>query len=210
MSARHRNEASARNVTGIVLAGGRARRMGGTDKGLIPLAGRPLAAHALDRLEPQVEAVLLNANRHADEYARLGARVVPDTIDGYAGPLAGLLAGLEAATSDLVVTAPCDSPFVPADLVARLRRGLEDARAELAVAHDGDRLQPVFMLVRRTLAGDLRAWLDGGGRKIDVWLADHRVAEVDFSDVPEAFRNINTSEERDEVESQLAAGERKP
>ncbi len=198
-------------VTGILLAGGRATRMGGVDKGLIDLAGRPLAAHALARLAPQVETVLINANRHADEYEALGARVVPDSLEDYPGPLAGLLAGMEAAATELVVTAPCDSPFVPHDLVQRLRGALEGAGAELAVAHDGERQQPVFLLARADLADDLRAWLQGGGRKIDAWFAEHRVADADFSDVgggvTGAFRNINTPEERDEVAAYITAGD---
>ncbi len=204
-------QAHTEAVTGILLAGGKARRMGGVDKGLIELAGRPLAAYALERLQPQVDTLLINANRHADEYAALGAEVVPDSIAGYPGPLAGLLAGMEAARTPLVVTAPCDSPFVPRDLVARLRAALEAAGAELAVAHDGERQQPVFMLARTALAEDLRAWLADGGRKIDAWFAGHRVADADFSDVAAgvtgAFRNINTPEERDEVASRLAAGD---
>lgn len=201
---------SGAGVTGILLAGGRARRMGGVDKGLIDLVGRPLAAHALARLVPQVEAVLINANRHADEYAALGARVVPDSLEDYPGPLAGLLAGMQAASTELVVTAPCDSPFLPQDLVARLRAALEAADAELAVAHDGQRQQPVFLLARTQLADDLRAWLADGGRKIDAWFDGHRVADADFSDVAAgvtgAFRNINTPEERDEVAAYITAG----
>lgn len=191
------------DVTGILLAGGRARRMGGTDKGLIELAGQPLAAHALARLAPQVGRVVINANRNREAYARLGAEVVPDSLEGYLGPLAGLLAGMEAATTPWVVTAPCDSPFVPTDLVARL----EAARggAEIVVAHDGERRQPVFLLASTGLAPDLRAWLGGGGRKIDQWFARHGPADADFRDLPEAFRNINTPEERAAVEAELVA-----
>lgn len=204
-------EESVEAITGVVLAGGRARRMGGVDKGLIELAGRPLAAYALERLRPQVDTVLINANRHADQYAALGGgAVVPDSIADYPGPLAGLLAGLQAAQTPLVVTAPCDSPFVPPDLVARLRAALDAADAELAVAHDGERQQPVFMLARSALAPDLSAWIAQGGRKIDAWFADHRVADADLSDLAGgptgAFRNINTPEERDEVAAYLAAG----
>lgn len=198
-------------VTGILLAGGRARRMGGVDKGLIDLAGRPLAAHAFARLAPQVDALVINANRHEQEYAALGAPVIPDDIEDFPGPLAGLLAGMQAARTPLVVTAPCDSPFLPHDLVARLRDALVAADAELAVAHDGERQQPVFLMARTALAEDLRAWLVAGGRKIDAWFADHRVADADFSDLAAgttgAFRNINTPEERDEVAAHIAAGD---
>lgn len=191
------------DVTGILLAGGRARRMGGSDKGLIELAGRPLAAHALARLAPQVGRVVINANRNREAYARLGAEVVADSLEGYLGPLAGLLAGMEAATTPWVVTAPCDSPFVPVDLVARLEAAR--AGAEIVVAHDGERRQPVFLLASTALAPDLRAWLGGGGRKIDQWFARHGLADADFRDLPEAFRNINTPEERAAVEAELVA-----
>lgn len=190
-------------VTGILLAGGRARRMGGEDKGLIELAGRPLAAHALARLQPQVAEVLINANRNHDRYAALGARVIGDSLGGFLGPLAGLLAGMESAANPLVATAPCDSPFVPTDLVARLHAGMVDAGSEIAVADDGERAQPVFLLARTALAADLRAWLEAGGRKIDAWFAEHRVASVSFADTPDAFININTAEERAAVERKL-------
>ncbi len=197
---------AAHRITGVLLAGGRARRMGGTDKGLIELAGRPLAAHALTRLAPQVGQVLINANRNRASYRALGAEVVADTIDGYLGPLAGLLAGMESATTELVVTAPCDSPFVPTDLVARLNAARERDAAVIAVAHDGERRQPVFVLAPTDLASDLREWLGAGGRKVDQWFARHRVADADFRDLPEAFRNINTPEERDAVAAELVAG----
>jgi len=195
--------ASAHRITGVLLAGGRARRMGGTDKGLIELAGRPLAAHALTRLAPQVARVLINANRNSESYRSLGAEVVADTIEGYLGPLAGLLAGMESAATELVVTAPCDSPFVPTDLVARLSAARERDAAAIAVASDGERRQPVFVLAPTDLAGDLREWLSAGGRKVDQWFARHRVADADFRDRPEAFRNINTPDERDAVAAEL-------
>jgi len=190
-------------VTALLLAGGRATRMGGQDKGLIEVAGRPLAAHVLTAVAPQVAGLLINANRHAEAYAALGAPVVADSLGGYLGPLAGVLAGLEAARTDLVATVPCDSPFVPGDLVARLHAGLTAAEADIAVAHDGERRQPVFMLLRRSLAPDLRRWLQAGGRKIDAWYADHPIADVDCSDVPATFININTPEERDAAEAQI-------
>lgn len=203
----HARSDPATAVTGVLLAGGRARRMGGRDKGLIDLAGRPLAEHALERLRPQVAEVLINANRNPDEYARLGVRVVPDSLDGFLGPLAGLLAALEASARGLVVTVPCDSPFVPADLVERLHAARGRAKAEIAVAHDGERQQPVFLLAPVELAPDLRAWLVDGGRKIDAWLARHRVVDVPFADSSDAFININTEEDRSAVEQRLRAME---
>lgn len=208
MSASTEADGGARaRVTGVLLAGGRARRMGGTDKGLVEVAGRPMAAHVLARLGPQVAAVVVNANRNRARYAALGVEVVADTLDGYLGPLAGLLAGMQAAATELVVSAPCDSPFVPPDLVARLVAGLDAAGADVAVPHDGERQQTAFLLARTALAGDLRAWLAGGGRKIDAWFGRLAVADVDFRDRPEAFLNINTPEERADLEARLLAGD---
>ena len=208
MSASTEADGGARaRVTGVLLAGGRARRMGGTDKGLVEVAGRPMAAHVLARLGPQVAAVVVNANRNRARYAALGVEVVADTLDGYLGPLAGLLAGMQAAATELVVSAPCDSPFVPPDLVARLVAGLDAAGADVAVPHDGERQQTAVLLARTALAEDLHAWLAGGGRKIDAWFGRLAVADVDFRDRPEAFLNINTPEERADLEARLLAGD---
>ena len=180
-------------VSGIVLAGGQGRRMGGVDKGLQLLRGRPMVAWALERLAPQVDEVIVNANQNLEAYARFGHRVVPDAIGAFAGPLAGLHAGICAAATPLVVTVPCDSPFLPLDLVARLRKGLGDN--DLAVAKTGDQPHPVFSLVRRTVSEHLEKFLSGGGRKIDAWYATLKVVEVSFDDEADAFRNINTREE---------------
>jgi molybdopterin-guanine dinucleotide biosynthesis protein A len=182
-------------VTGIILAGGKGRRMGGVDKGLRLLRGRPLAEWVLERLAPQVDEVLINANQNADSYAALGCRVVGDTIGGFAGPLAGLQSGLAQARHELVVTVPCDSPFMPRDLVARLHAGLAAAGADLAVAKTGAQPHPVFCLCHRRLLPDLSSFLEGGGRKIDAWYAGLKVAEVPFDDEAAAFTNINTAEE---------------
>ncbi len=185
------------DVTGIVLAGGQGRRMGGVDKGLVLLDGRPMAAHVIERLAPQVGPILVNANQNADRYAALGHPVVPDAVGGYAGPLAGLHAGLSRAATPFVVTVPCDSPFLPPDLVARLADGLAHARAVLAVAKTFDQPHPVFALVRRDVLPNLAAFLDAGGRKIDAWYASLAVVEVPFDDCADAFRNINTRDELD-------------
>jgi molybdopterin-guanine dinucleotide biosynthesis protein A len=182
-------------VTGVVLAGGQGRRMGTVDKGLVPLQGRPLVAHVLDRLAPQVDAILINANQHADAYARFGYPVVADAIGGFAGPLAGLHVGLRHAAHDLVATVPCDSPFLPADLVARLGAALDAAGANLAVARTFDQPHPVFALVRRSVLPHLTQFLEAGGRKIGAWYATLAVVEVRFDDEADAFRNINTADE---------------
>lgn len=185
----------ASRITGIVLAGGLGRRMGGVDKGLRELRGRPLVAHVIERFAPQVDTVLVNANQNAEVYARFGYPVIADAVGGYAGPLAGLHAGLAAATDPLVASVPCDSPFLPLDLVARLRDALEAHGAQLAVARTGDQPHPVFCLCRRELRPHLEAFLAGGGRKIDLWYSTLRVAEVAFDDVAAAFSNINSPAE---------------
>lgn len=182
-------------VTGLVLAGGLGRRMGGVDKGLVELDGKPMVAHVLARLAPQVDSVLINANQNIDRYATFGPPVVPDRIEGFAGPLAGLHAGLSAASTPLLVTVPCDSPFLPLDLVERLRAALDAAHAQLAVARTGDQAQPVFSMVRREVLDDLAQFLADGGRKIDAWYARLKVVEVAFDDEADAFANINTREE---------------
>ena len=182
-------------VTGIVLAGGQGRRMGGVDKGLVELAGRPMVAHVLDRLRPQVADILINANQNSERYAALGHPVVPDAVGGFAGPLAGLHAGLTHATRKFAVTVPCDSPFLPGDLVARLSAALAARSAQLAVAKTFDQPHPVFCLVRRDVLPHLAAFLEAGGRKIDAWYATLTVVEVSFDDEADAFRNINTTDE---------------
>jgi molybdenum cofactor guanylyltransferase len=183
------------NVTGIVLAGGQGRRMGGVDKGWVELAGAPMIAHVLRRLAPQVTDILINANQNLGRYRALGHPVFADAVGGFAGPLAGLHAGMTHATHEMVVTVPCDSPFLPPDLVDRLHAGLVANRAQLAVAKTFDQPHPVFALVRRDVLPGLAAFLEGGGRKIDAWYAALEVVEVGFDDEADAFRNINTTDE---------------
>jgi molybdopterin-guanine dinucleotide biosynthesis protein A len=180
-------------ITGLVLAGGQGRRMGGVDKGLQVLRGKAMAQWALERLAPQVDEVLINCNQNLESYARFGHRLVTDEIGGFAGPLAGLHAGLKAASHPLVVTVPCDSPFLPHDLVERLEKQLGEK--DLAVAKTGAQPHPVFSLVRRDVLENLEQFLRNGGRKIDAWYASLRTVEVNFDDEADAFRNINTLEE---------------
>ena len=183
------------DVTGVVLAGGQGRRMGGTDKGLVLLGGQPMVAHVLARFAPQVGELLINANQNLDRYGAFGQAVVPDEVGGFAGPLAGLHAGMTRATRPLICTVPCDSPFLPLDLVSRLRAALAASGAQLAVAKTFTQPHPVFCLVRRDVLPHLDAFLAAGGRKIDAWYATLAVAEVAFDDEAEAFRNINTADE---------------
>ena len=189
-------------VTGLVLAGGRARRMGGCDKGLLAFRGKPMVAHAIERLRPQVDALLLNANQNRQAYAQFDCPVLADcvtpTLEAYAGPLAGLQAGLRACATPLLLTVPCDSPLLPPDLVERLRTGIA-AGAELAVARTPTGLQSVFALYRRDLLAKLETHLAGGGRKIEAWHATLHAQAVDFAD-DGVFLNINTLAELERLQ----------
>lgn len=190
-------------ITGVILAGGEARRMGGGDKGLVELRGKPLVEHALAALSPQVNTVIINANRNRERYAAYGHPVIADSRQGFQGPLAGMLSCIEAAGTEFIVSVPCDSPLLPDDLVARLFRQLSEEEADVSVAHNGDRMQPVFTLMPTSLAPSMQAFLDGGGRKIDRWFEQHKLAVTDFSDKPECFRNINNPAELAQMEAQL-------
>lgn len=182
-------------VTGVVLAGGLGRRMGQVDKGLQLLQDKPMVAWVIERLAPQVGALLINANRNGERYAAFAYPVVADAIPDFAGPLAGLHAALSAAETPFVVTAPCDSPFLPVDLVFRLFSALTAADAEIAVARTGDQPHPVFCLCRREVLPHLTAYLLAGERKFERWYSSLKTVEVAFDDQVAAFENINTLDE---------------
>lgn len=186
------------DITGLVLAGGRGSRMGGVDKGLQNHRGMPLALHALLRLQLQVGPAMVSANRNLAAYEAMGAPVWPDSVEGYAGPLAGLLTGLEHAETGWLVTVPCDTPNFPADFVQHLAQAAQAQGAEIAmVATDEDgqlRAQPVFCLLRTDLIESLVAFLHRGERKFDQWTAQHRTVYVPFEN-SEAFFNANTLQE---------------
>lgn len=182
-------------ITGVILAGGKGRRMGGQDKGWLELHGRPLVEHLLTALRPQVATVLINANRHQARYRQYGYPVISDTLLDYQGPLAGFAAAMQAVSSAYLVTVPCDAPYFAADGVQRLWNALQTQQAELAVAHDGTRLQPVHALLPVRLLPSLQAFLAQGGRKVDLWYAQHSMALADFSDSPRMFMNSNTPEQ---------------
>lgn len=192
-------------ITGVILAGGLGRRMGGVDKGLQSLDGRPLVQWVLARLSPQVDTVLISANQNLLRYGEFGCPVLPDQIPDFSGPLAGLHAGLSQTSSPLLVTVPCDSPFLPADLVQRLRSALETEGAELAVARTGGQVQRAFCLMRRGILPKLDAFLASGERKVWLWHASLNVAEVAFDDESAAFSNINTPEDLAHYEKRLLA-----
>ncbi|MGZ8290629.1 MAG: molybdenum cofactor guanylyltransferase MobA [Telluria sp.] len=197
-------------ITGLVLAGGRGSRMGHVDKGLQPFMGTTMAAHVIARLAPQVGPVAINANQNLDQYAAFGVPVWPDDLQGFEGPLAGLETGLRRCTTDFLVTAPCDSPFLPLDLVERLSAALDAAHADLALAEteepDEDgvlRVQPhpVFALVRRAALPHLTEFLATGKRRMDGWYGAIKVVRVRFEDAS-AFRNINTLHELQQFEKE--------
>jgi molybdopterin-guanine dinucleotide biosynthesis protein A len=183
------------SVTGLILAGGKGSRMGGVDKGLQAFRGKRLVDHVYERLAPQVGGIIINANQNQEAYRTFGVRVVSDAISGYAGPLAGMHAGLSVSKRPFLATVPCDSPFLAEDLIARLYARIDETGAELAVAKTGDQPHPVFSLMRRGVLHHLADFLKEGGRKIDAWYASLNVVEVAFDDEAEAFSNINTREE---------------
>ncbi len=191
-------------ITGVVLAGGRARRMGGVDKGLLDIAGRPMVEHVIARLRPQVSDLVINANRSLDTYREYGYPVVPDAEGDYLGPLAGICASLQVARTAFVLTAPCDTPLLPRSLAERLWPVCRECGAEIAVAHDGHRLQPVFALISTEVTDSLERYLREGGRKIDRWYESRRLVTVDFSDMAECFVNVNDPGQRAEIEAMLA------
>jgi len=195
---------TADRVTGLILAGGRGSRMGGTDKGLQPLRGMPMAMHVLWRLAPQVVDVVINANRNLGAYEGFGRTVVPDASADFQGPLAGMLAGLPYCETEWMMVVPCDTPHFPNDLVARLLEAAEHVDAPLAmpvtVEADGRRqTHPVFLLIRGDLYDSLSVFMQNGGRKIDAWTGSIGAIEVPFDD-PAAFFNANTLAELNQLE----------
>lgn len=195
-------------ITGLILAGGRGTRMGGLDKGLQLLHGEPLALRVARRIAPQIGAMVISANRNLDTYASLGApfqaSIVSDDSGDFPGPLAGMLAGLRTARTELVLTVPCDAPNLPLDLAGRLKEALDASGADIAtvVTRDDDgraSLHPVFALLRTSLADDLAAWLAAGERKVRAWYARHKSVEVTFAD-GHAFYNANSLQELAELE----------
>lgn len=174
--------------------------MGGVDKALQLFRGRRLIEWVIERLRPQVAEILINANRNQQTYREYGHKVIPDLVPDYAGPLAGMHSALSAATCDLLLTVPCDSPCLSKDLAVRMNAALRDAQADIAVAYTGTQAHPVFSLVRRALLPHLSAYLEQGGRKIDAWYADLNTIKVAFDDQPDAFANFNTLAELNTAE----------
>lgn len=174
--------------------------MDGQDKGLMPLHGEPLIRHVIQRLAGQCGALYINCNRNHTRYAQFGYPLLGDGIAGSLGPLAGLLGALEQTQSEYVISAPCDTPQLPHDLVVRMMQSLQANRSQACTVSDGERLHPVIMLVHRSLAPSLRRYLESGKRKVHDWFYSVAHCSADFSDQPDAFININTLQQLAEAE----------
>lgn len=180
-------------ASGIILCGGRGSRVAGADKGLLPWRDSSLVEAVVERLAPQVDDIIISANRNIEQYTTLGYPVITDALPDYQGPLAGIASALPACRNSVAIVVPCDTPLLPADLAARLLSALEDSGVDLSFANDGRRSQYLFSAVRgRCLAG-LESCLQTGERSVRGWHASLHCVEVDFSDCPEAFTNLNRS-----------------
>ena len=191
-------------IGAVILCGGLSRRMQGADKGLQLLQQKPLFIHVKQRLQPQVQQILINANRNQQQYAKCGLPVFIDELDGFLGPLSGMLSGLKHSAQQWVLFVPCDSPFLPLDLAPRLFSAVQQQGLDLAYASDGEREHPTFVLMNKSLTVDLEQYLLAGGRKVRDFMQQHRYAVVDFSDQAEAFANVNYLSQLDEINQQAA------
>ena len=192
-------------ITAIILAGGQGKRMGGKDKGLVKFCNHSLIQSVIEKILPQVEHVMINANRNTAEYEAFGYPVIADAVTDFQGPLAGFMAAMNTVSSNYIVCVPCDGPMLSDKLVQRLYSQLERENTDIAVAHDGNRMQPVYVLISTHLKTSLQEYLQSGERKIDRWYANHKISIVDFSDIPETFININTRQERDSLQNKRNA-----
>ena len=187
-------------VTGVVLAGGLARRMNKQDKGLILYRNKPLVTYALKALSSVAEKVYINANRNLNEYNQFDYEVISDRTDSFDGPLAGILSTMSQALTEILLVIPCDSPLIKAEHLEKLLIAINKEEIEIAVAYDGQRIQPVFLALKTSLKNSLNNYLLEGNRKIDIWLQQHQLTQVDFSENAEIFLNINTMSELDALE----------
>ena len=188
------------DITGVILAGGQARRMQGQDKGLVLLNNKPMIEYVIENLKPQVGELLINANRNLDHYSEYGFNIISDEFNDYQGPLAGMASALDKVTTTYMMTAPCDSPFIADTLTNKLIASLESENADISVAHNGERMQPVFCLMKKELLDSMNDFLSKGERKIDKWFSQHKLAIADCSDIQKTFDNLNTIEDIKSVE----------
>ena len=190
-------------ISTIILAGGRATRMGCVDKGMISFKNKPLIQHVISRLQPQTNEILINANREIAQYEAFGLPVLQDENAEFVGPLAGICLGLKHAKHEFVLSVPCDSPLLPLDLALRLLNGMLESRADIAVASSGGDVHPVFCLMKKSVLHSLVDFLDAGERKVSAWQKSQQYCEVDFSDCNGAFVNLNTPEDLASLEQKF-------
>ncbi len=195
-----------KNITAVILAGGKGRRLEGQDKGLVLYKGKTLIQHVIERIQSQVGNIVINANRNQKIYADYGYPVISDEMTDFQGPLAGLATAMKKVKTDYIVTLPCDGPSLPFDLISKMLIELNTIENNgidcIAVAHDGKRMQPVHALIPIALIKSLESFLANGDRKIDLWYAKHKFILVDFSDQPDVFFNINKKEQLDETSNE--------
>jgi molybdopterin-guanine dinucleotide biosynthesis protein A len=182
-------------VNAVILAGGRASRMGGQDKGLVQFQAQIMIAHTLSRIGPQVDTLVINANRNLDSYRALGHAVITDSNQDFMGPLAGILSALHHFDDDILLVVPCDCPWLPLDLAARMQACMLDNQTDIVVASDGEQEQPVVLLIKANMAQSIQDYLDAGERKLKAWYRSHHFSVCAFTDNPNAFININTHEQ---------------
>lgn len=187
-------------VAGVVLAGGLARRMALQDKGLLLFSQRPLVSYALTAMAPLVGELFISANRNLDAYRQFGYPVISDANADFDGPLAGILAAMQATQAGILLVTPCDSPLIKTVHLQRLLTCFQDNDADIAAAFDGERMHPVFAALKTSLQDDLRDYLQRGERKLQDWYVRHRLIEVDFSEEPQIFTNINSPAELQALE----------
>lgn len=199
------NAPATQDITGVILAGGRSKRMGGQDKGLVHVHGQPMIKLIIEQLAPQVNHIIINANRNIEQYQSFNYPVISDHgATDFHGPLAGMLSAMRHNKSNnYILSVPCDSPFLPTDLSERLLTELLKHDADICVAHDGERMQPVFALIKTRIAESLQKFIDNGDRKIDLWYKQHHTVLADFSDCKDISLNINTPDELKKLEQQL-------
>ena len=191
-------------LSAIILSGGRATRMNGIDKGLVPLQNKPLVQHVIERVMPQVDEILLNANREIEQYKTFNLPILQDDNPDFIGPLAGFSLGLKHCKHDYLLTVPCDSPLIPEDLVARLMKALLEKGADIAIAKSGGYNHPVFCLMKKSVLPSLTTYLAQGERKVSTWQKSLNFIEVEFNDCDGAFINLNTFEELEALALKLS------
>ena len=188
-------------VTVAILAGGQGRRFGGQDKGLVNVSGMPLIEHILEQLRAETANIVINANRNQERYKGYGYPVIEDTMPDYQGPLAGFASVMTNLNTEFLLTLPCDAPRIPDNYVSKMLARQKETGAEIVVASDGERLQPVHALIANRLLPSLLAFLSRGERKIDRWYAEHNMVTLDFSDTPDVFHNLNTEKQKQQLEA---------